>query len=998
MYKKLKIWALSLALVIAIVGFEGTRNNVYAQAGATTSNIVGRVFDSQSLAIMGAKIVVKNVDTNFSQSVSSNEDGSFRLQQLPPGTYEVTVMADGFTQQAKMTILRVGGTVAVDFELGVEDVAANEVTIEAGFSGGIADGGAVLPPIEEERIERLPINRRNFLDFTLTSPRATLDRLPPNGNTATSGISFNGQTARGNNITIDGFNNNDLQTGGVRSAFSQEAVQEFQIVSDGFSAEFGRALGGVINIVTKGGTNKFNGTVFGFARNDELSARDTFATTEPNFEQYQFGATLSGPIKKDRAFFFTSFERQTVKQNDVVTIPQDLVSAAQRVGVPVASGTVPFSVGLSTFLARTDLQLTSNDRLTARYNGTFRYDGGFETILDQRGGLISSTTTGIQRLDDNTLSFNNLYIRGANLVNETRFLITRRDQDVTTPVDGQTVGFLIPQGLSVLGRNIFLPARREEEFYQFVNNVSLSRGRQSIKFGVDFNYSKYPDFFLSSNLGGTSIFAPLPLSQLGGVDFTVLEAFDPSLRNAAQRQFLTAFAMQLPALVAGFPRNLPLADLPLPANFQQRFGLTTSEIDAKFFSGFVQDDIRLKPNLLLSLGVRYDINRVETFPGTDGAISPRFALAYTPSRLSRLTVRISSGLFYGVPSLNLASVFDSAKNQINVNLPFPQSLFVLGQPGRIFGNIKDVPQAFLAPQLGLARVTQPNLDDSYTQQTNLSLSYAIDKASNINVTYSYVRGINLSGVREINPIVRPIANNPMQSALTGRVDPTRGSVVEVQTAFDSYFHGVTVLYNRRFTNRLGVQANYTYSKAIDTVSDNIRDDIQTFNNSLDIGSERGLSLNDVRNRFLISSVWRLDYTKNPFLKDFQLSTILRLESGRPYNLTAGVDVNMDGDGGLGDRPNGIGRNTGISPGFANLDLRLTRSLTVKENYRIQIFAEIFNLFNRVNISQFSRVFPPDSKGNFNLPRQAGGRFTVPRENFLNAFAPRQCQFGFRLTF
>jgi hypothetical protein len=556
----------------------------------------------------------------------------------------------------------------------------------------------------------------------------------------------------------------------------------------------------------------------------------------------------------------------------------------------------------------------------------------------------------------------------------------------------------VPQGLSVLGKNVFLPARREEEFFQFVNNVSLARGRQSIKFGIDFNYTNYPDFFLSSNLGGTTIFAPLPLSQIGGVDFSALEAFDPSLRSAAQRQFLAGLAAQLPVLVPGIQRNLPLADLPLPANFQQRFGLTTSEINAKFFSGFVQDDIRLAPNFLLKLGARYDINRVETFPGTDGSISPRVAFAYTPSRLSSLTVRASYGLFYGVPSLNLASVFDSAKNQININLGFPQSLFVLGQPGNRFSNVASVPQRFLAPQLGLARVTQSDLDDSYTQQTNLSLNYIIDKSSSLNVTYSYVRGLNLSGVRDINPIVRPIPNDPTQSALVGRVDPTRGMVVEVQSAFDSYFHGVTVSYNRRFSNRIGLLANYTYSKAIDNVSDNIRDDIQTFNNSLDIGQERGLSLNDVRNRFLVSAVWRLDYTKNPFLKDFQLSTIVRLESGRPYNLTTGIDVNMDGDGGLGDRPNGIGRNAGISPGFANVDLRLTRSVTLKENYRVQVFAEIFNLFNRVNISQFARVFPPDSQGNFNLPRQEDGRFIVPRENFLNAFPPRQCQFGFRLTF
>src|SRR5262249_32606036 len=199
--------------------------------------------------------------------------------------------------------------------------------------------------IDRGRIDGLPINRRNFLDFSLTAPRVTRNRAPGEGVTATSGLSFNGQSARSNNITIDGLDNNDIGSGSVRSTFSQDAVLEFQVVSDSYSAEFGRALGGIVNIVTRGGSNEYHGNLFGFIRNDETSARDVFAPFKPEYKQYQLGAVLSGPIKKDKLFFFGSFERLSIKQNNFVTISDQSVRAANRQGFTLRNGPVPFSVG-----------------------------------------------------------------------------------------------------------------------------------------------------------------------------------------------------------------------------------------------------------------------------------------------------------------------------------------------------------------------------------------------------------------------------------------------------------------------------------------------------------------------------------------------------------------------------------------------------------------------------------------------------------------------------
>jgi hypothetical protein len=305
------------------------------------------------------------------------------------------------------------------------------------------------------------------------------------------------------------------------------------------------------------------------------------------------------------------------------------------------------------------------------------------------------------------------------------------------------------------------------------------------------------------------------------------------------------------------------------------------------------------------------------------------------------------------------------------------------------------------PQLSQTLIIQRDLRNSYAEQASAGFDYSIGNSTTISATYNFVRGLKILVPRNINPVVRPIPGNPLLSAITGRADPTRGIVNEYESAFDSYYNSLTVSINRRLSKRIGFLAHYTFSKAIDNFID-IRTDLIETVNPLRPGDERGLSLQDVRNRFVLSGLWDLNYTKNPLLRDFQLSTIIKLNTGQPYNLLAGVDLNRNGDNPPGDRPIvggvSIGRNLGATPGFANVDLRLQRAAVVKERYRLLGFIEVFNLFNRVNISEVARVFPPDAQGRFNLPRKEGNRFVADPKQFRNAFAPRQFQFGFRLTF
>ncbi len=996
---------LQITVVITMLFFIATVSVEAQSAGATTGNITGTITDPQGSSLGGALIKIRNTQTNFIREIHSNEDGSFLVPQLVPGAYEITVNADGFSPKISNIEVVLGTTSLLNFNL---NVGSNTEVVIVEASNGVTEGKTEgSTNIDSRAISTLPINRRDFIEFTLTSPRATIDRIPKQGVTDTSRISFSGQSARVNNITIDGLDNNDPFAGTVRSTFGQDAVQEFQVVSDNYSAEFGRALGGIVNIVTKGGGNDLHGGLFFLNRNDSISTRDVFAPFKPPYQQYQFGASLSGPLKKDRTFYFTSFERLSVKQNNFVTISNDVVNSANKLGFGLRNGPVPFSLGSTQFLARGDSRLFNNDTLYARYNISKTYNGQLEPF----GALIGETNGGIQKLKDQAIAITNTYTNpGLNLVNETRFLYSRRDQQVIPLGEGPQVGLFAPEGRINFGRGTFLPQTRQERIYQVVDTVSLSRNRQQIKFGIDYLYNLFPE---NTDVpifpGGLTFFVPLDFAVLLGNPsfpaFSALQAFDPTLRTIQQRTFLTALASQLPLLAPGFPQNVPLADLSLPQAYAQGFGDTRLRVPQKAFSAFVQDDIKLRPNLLLKLGTRYDILRIDKAPSTSGNFSPRIGLAYHPNKLPKVNIHASYGIFFSGLQVTGATTaiqtLSSGALKIPV-IPFPFSVLAFAQPGHHFPAATTLPPGVtFIPQLSQTFVYQKDLKNSYTQQASFGIDYKIGNNTIVSLNYDYVRGVKLFSNRNINPVVRPIQNDPVGSQLTGRLDPTQGNVFQFESSFDSYYNSFTVSVQRRFSRNIGFNAHYTFAKALDDFID-FRTDLQEVLDPLRPGDERALSVQDVRSRFVFSGTWDLNYTKNPILSGFQLSTIINLNSGRPYNLLAGTDLNQNGDNPPGDRPivNGgfIGRNLGITPGFANMDLRITRTFNIKERCKIQGYIEAFNIFNRTNISDVSRVFFPDAQGNFNLPQKDGRRYTASPSQFISAFPSRQFQFGFRVSF
>lgn len=971
----------------------------YAQtAGSTVGQIVGIVEDQQQQAIVGATVTIQNMDTNLIRTSSTNNSGNYTFLQIPPGNYKIKVESSGFLTLEKTTSINIGTTSLIRFTLLVGDKDQNEVIeVIAENEVGKTESSNING---KERIDGLPINRRNFLDFALTSPRVTPDRVPNQGIFSTSGLSFNGQSGRFNNITIDGLDNNDINQGAVRATFSQEAVQEFQVVSDSYSAEFGRALAGVVNIVTRGGSNQFHSTLFFLNRNDEISARDSFDKSKSPYSQYQFGATLGGPIKQDKAFFFTSFERLSIKQNIFVTLSDQTVKAGRNLGYPLNNGTEPFSIGSTAFLARADFHLNQKDTFWVRYNNNFGFNGAFEPF----GGLTDRTSSGTLNVTDNTFAFNNTFISSKfNLVNETRFLYSRRDQE-SLPVNIDAgVQLLAPEGSVTFGHNNFVPEFNFQRIYQIVNITSLIRGKNQIKFGGDFTYINRPPKFNGGLLpDGLGVFSSLDFSSLFGMPglpfFTGLQSFDPSLRTPQQLAFLSFLSSSLP----GLPSNINLANQAIPLIYLQGFGDKEIELNSRLFSAFAQDDIKLKQNLLLKVGLRYDINRVDFTPQNNGNFSPRIAIAYKPTKLPKANLHAAYGIFYAVPFTRSTLSAHSSELGLQVLfVPFPLSIIPFSLPGHKFSGIEQIPPSLpFIPQLNLATQYQPNLKNSYSQQLTTGIDYLIGSNTTFSVSYDFIRGVKLFSLRDINPVVNPVPNNPLQSQIVGRVDPTKGSLLEFESAFDSYYHAFSFIVTRRFSKRLNFLAHYTFAKGIDNTADFSVTITDRANNPLTPGNERGLSVQDTRNRFVLSSTWNLDYTKNRYLQNFQLSTIISLNSGRPYNLLAGVDLNQNGDGGLSDRPTGLGRNVGITPGFASVDIRLTKAITIKERYHFQAFAESFNLFNRTNINPnlINRTFLPDAQGNFNLPPQENGRYILTSDRYKGALAPRQFQLGFRISF
>jgi hypothetical protein len=666
---------------------------VLGQARSSSADLTGTVSDPSKAPIRGASVTATNSAVGLARSAMTDVNGVYRIPLLPPGVYEVRIELNGFTTQIKKDVtLTVGQTLTLNFDLALGG-PKEEVVIDTDEPLTEPERTHESSTITQRPINNLPINGRNFLDFARLTPGVVEE--PPTitnnqiGALTTSGLSFAGQNGRANSVQIDGVDNNDTSSNGVRPTISQEAVSEFQINRNGYAAEFGRATGGVINIVSKSGTNQFHGNVYNYFRNERLDARNAFAGTQqqdPPFKRNQPGFTFGGPIRKDRIFFFTAYEgliRRESAFTSIVADPsilqptagqQDLLATLIRSGAPAlvaqgqqlqallttspnspiaanrntfnllngSTGAFPLIQTSSTGSVRLDYGLNEQDFLLLRYSLT----NDSQHNIGVGGQFAPSSGFDIGNRDS-TFVFGETHVFRSGASNEFRFQSVRN----TTNVD--TVDPFGPRlqvaGIGVFGREFSSPSDRTQRRIQFLDNFSVPRGRHNFKFGADF--SRYTiDTVSAVFLGGNIDFAqlPIPLGQVLGASaatqlVTALSGLGrPDLAPVVTSQPLTTVQQ----LNLGFARSI-----------NQGFGNPNARLDGQILGLYLQDSFKARQNLSLSFGLRYDYDLLPSgAPRDRNNFGPRFSFAYDPSNDQRTVIRGGGGIYYQTLFTGLAFI------------------------------------------------------------------------------------------------------------------------------------------------------------------------------------------------------------------------------------------------------------------------------------------------------------------------------------------------------
>ena len=390
MFVSLKTWLIRSVHLTFLLTISLTFANVaYGQTQSAAADLQGAVKDSTGAVVPNATVTVRNPATNLTRTATSNDEGFYRIVNLTPGDYEITVEAANFKKAVLTKVnVTVGQTATVDVNLEPGQITES-VTISDATSDIVETSKtAVATTIDQQRINNLPINERNYLSFALTTSTVGRDNGRPIGPAPTTGLNFGGQRGRSNLVQVDGADNTDNSVNASRSTVSQEAVQEFQVVTNSFAPEFGRSAGGVVNVVTKSGTNDLHGNIFGFLRHRSFQARNAFAPIEdPPFTRTQYGLTIGGPLDRDRTFFFFAFEQRRRNESGFFTsdVTRGITSSAT---IPVIAGLNPIA---RTFNNLTAAQAAFVNTLVASGNPTAICGARAYAFFASSGGTTALT-------------------------------------------------------------------------------------------------------------------------------------------------------------------------------------------------------------------------------------------------------------------------------------------------------------------------------------------------------------------------------------------------------------------------------------------------------------------------------------------------------------------------------------------------------------------------------------------------------------------------------
>lgn len=934
-------------MLAAICLFAGTAN-IEAQSQANTGNIEGRVVDSNGASVPAVTVLVTNQETGLTKSVQTNEDGLYRILLLPPGNYKIeTSGAQGFAPASfTNVVVTVGGQTPLDIQL---SVGATVVMVDVSSEGQVVETtrSSVSSTVNERAIQNLPVNGRNYLDFATLTPGVVRDP------TRTGDLAVGGQKGTLNSLQVDGTDNNNTFFGqsfgrtGTRPPyqFSEEAVQEFQVNQNGFSAEFGRAGGAIINVVTKSGTNEWHGSAFEYFRDESLNSNTPIlkarGAKRPKSQINQYGGTFGGPIKKDRAFFFFAYDGQRSSIPNVIDAPNFFAQPAsiQALLLPKMN-TYDIGRNQDVFMLKTDIRLNDSNQLVVRFNqqnftGNNNENGGPLSVEEHSGNSVARTTTLSGSLTSTLTS---------RMINEFRFQYGRDREPGEANDDLPEARIQTGNGFLLLGRNNFSPRETTIKRVQLIDSVSYIRGHHTWKFGVDLNFDRIFNFFPGLFTG----------------QFT-----------------FNSYALFASNTPASFTQNFPGANTS---------GGTTNP-DQNEYGFFAQDDWRVTPKLTLNLGLRYDLQDMAepsvfnpdtrlatnalglsldtTTPVRDrNNFAPRAGFSYGFNE--KTVLRGGYGIFFGrTPAIMLGTAH--SQNGIQVTGVTLTCTTTPSNPCPTYPAIFSTAPASggLTPSLYLfaSDYAQP-----YVQQGRLGIERELFPNMSLAVNYLYFRGVHLSRTRDINlnaPVPTTVTDPSGQTYTVLRhpaARPISGftRISLFESTANSRYNALAVELKRRFSRGLQFIMAYTLSDANDDRPDQTMvvvgtDDVKGLQNNLDITSDWGRSDLDIRHRFVFSPVYepgRIS-SDNVFaralLNDWSFSSIITLQSGFAHSATITGDANRDGNAAT-DRVPGTLRNGFTTPNIYIVDARATKSFVFGERYKLSLIGEAFNLFNRSNLA------------------------------------------------
>ncbi len=935
------------ALVFLLACIAGV--NAVAQETMNYASVSGRVTDPTGAVAPGVEVTALHVDTNIRTVTKTDAEGRFRIPYLRLGGYEITVHQSGFLEVSRSITLTVGSAFEIPITLTVA-AAQTSVTVSGDAAVVEAARTQIAGTVAQQEVRSLPLNGRNFLDLALLVPGVSPTNTASNQLFAETsavpgqGISVASQRNFSNNFIVDGLSANDDAAGLSGLFYGLDVVNELQVVTSGGQAEFGRAIGGYVNVVTKSGTNSLHGDLYGFFRNQRLNADNPLLHTALPLTEAQYGASIGGPVIRDRTFYFANFEQRILNQSGLITIaPANIAAIDARLittGYPgplISTGLFSNPVHSTNFLAKVDHDFSARDQFSVRYS---LYD--VHSTNSRGAGALGAVSASAELDDtDQTVAFSNVLTLSPRLVNETRGQFTHGDLNAP-PTDGVGPAVTI-QGVATFGTLSISPTARLNKLYEVADNLSYQVGAHAIRAGIDFLFNDTTIVY--------------PRSIRGSYSFSTLANF-----------------------LSGVYNN---------QGFTQTFNNSSVALTNPNVGFFMQDEWKASSRLTFNLGVRYDLQFLDTISTDKNNLSPRAGFAWTPFESRRTVVRGSYGLFYDrVPLRALANALLSAHNTTDVSQLSQISVsYSPGQTGApVFPNILSS-LALPAGVLFNFTTMDRQMQNAYSEQGSFEIEQQLGARASVSVGYQHLRGLHLiaSVNQNVPSCVAAGSNNGC------RPNPTYANDSQYSSLADSHYDGLHVSFVQRPVRWGSYRISYTYSKALDNVGEFFfSSPIDNFN----IWQDYGRSDDDQRHRFVFNgsihtptgsaaNAWqRLSH-------GFELSAMLQYYSTLPFNITSGTNTIQ----GTAARPivNGayIARNAGAGFDLLNLNARLGRTFKLRERWRLEALAESFNLLNHTNGVALNGTFGPGA-----YPANP-----LPSFRQLTAVAdPRSFQLALRLNF